>query len=204
MLGVAPDHYRLVRGGSVPVPCWRCLRFRHRRLGRGPNPKGGESDPKCAAPISRNRISACSVPSTLRTSPSRGSFPRCPGNSVTRAKSAIRTYPSRRRTHRTAPGSSMSGRIFSVAFSMLSPAATLASTMATTCSTSSRLPGSRLARQSGSRLNVVCPVGQYQREICVPGGSTRGYVPCRAKPQPPRGCSGQQSKLACRQYSCLT
>ena len=49
--------------------------------------------------------------------------------------------------------------------------------MATICSTSSRLPKSRLARQSGNRLNVVCPVGQYQREICVPGGSTPLFLP---------------------------
>ncbi len=204
MLGVAPDHYRLVRGGSGPAPCWLRLRFPHRRLGRGPNPKGGPSVPRCAAPISRSRTSADFVARTSRTRPSRGTFPSCPGSNVTNASSAIRTYPSRRRTQRTAPGSSMSGRIFSAAFSMLSPAATFASTMATTCSTSSRLPGSRLARLSGNRLNVVCPVGQYQRAICVPGGSTRAYVPCRAKPQPPRGCSGQRSKLACRQPSCLT
>ncbi len=37
----------------------------------------------------------------------------------------------------------------------------------------SSVPGSRAARQSGSRLNVVWLSGQYQRAMRVPGGVLR-------------------------------
>ena len=47
------------------------------------------------------------------------------------------------------------------------------SAMRTTASTSAKVPVSLAARQSGSRLNVRRPVGQYQRATKVPGGETR-------------------------------
>ncbi len=72
------------------------------------------------------------------------------------------------------------------------------SAVATTCSTSSRSPGSFAARQSGNRLNVVWPDGQYHRATRIPSGITRPYVPRRRKPHPPAGCGGHASRLACR------
>ena len=47
------------------------------------------------------------------------------------------------------------------------------STVATASSSSASVPGSRAARQSGSRLNVVWLSGQYQRAMRVPGGVLR-------------------------------
>ena len=48
-----------------------------------------------------------------------------------------------------------------------------AAAAATASSSSASVPGSRAARQSGSRLNVVWLSGQYQRAIRVPGGVLR-------------------------------
>jgi len=45
--------------------------------------------------------------------------------------------------------------------------------VATAFSSSASVPGSRAARQSGRRLNVVWLSGQYQRAIRVPGGVLR-------------------------------
>lgn len=78
------------------------------------------------------------------------------------------------------------------------------STWLATASTSSSVDDNRLARKSGSKLNVVCPSGQYHRAMNVPGGSTRSYGVCRAKWQPPFGCSGQRSKFALSQAFCST
>jgi hypothetical protein len=72
------------------------------------------------------------------------------------ATSATRIGTRRRRSHRTADGSTMSGLSFAAACSWLGDA----SAAATTSSTSFSVDDSRLARQSGSRLNVVCDVGQ--------------------------------------------
>ena len=47
------------------------------------------------------------------------------------------------------------------------------STAATASSSSASVPGSRAAKQSGSRLNVVWLSGQYQRAMRVPGGVLR-------------------------------
>ena len=47
------------------------------------------------------------------------------------------------------------------------------SAYATTASTVSSSPGSRAARQSGSRLKVVWLSGQYQRAMRVPRGLLR-------------------------------
>jgi hypothetical protein len=56
--------------------------------------------------------------------------------------------------------------------------------------------------RSGSELPVG--VGQLFRATRQPGGETRGYEPCPAKPQPPSGCSGQRSNLAERHAFRLT
>ena len=47
------------------------------------------------------------------------------------------------------------------------------SACATTSSSSSNVPGSRAARKSGNRLNVVWLWGQYQRAMRVPRGVLR-------------------------------
>ena len=75
----------------------------------------------------------------------------------------------RRRLQRIAPGSSISRRNRSAAASRLEAC----STWTTVASISRRAPENRAARQSGSRLNVIWPSGQYQRATRVPGGSTR-------------------------------
>ena len=70
---------------------------------------------------------------------------------------------------------------------------------ATASSSSASVPGSREARQSGNRLNVVRLSGQYQRAMRVPTGVLRAYVPCRASEQPPPGWFGQRARVASRQ-----
>ncbi len=204
-MGATSEHYPVCAGGSGPVPCWPARRPRDRRRGRGPNPSGGASDRRCAEPSSRNRIRACVVPSVLRTASTLGSSPRRPASSVTIAKSTTFTACTRRLTHLTALRTSISsGRSSAATFSRLAPSVCLVSTVAATRSTSSSEPESRLARQSGSRLNVVLPVGQYHRATRIPDGNFRVYVPCPEKPQPPRGCSGHRARVAFSQPCWLT
>ena len=59
----------------------------------------------------------------------------------------------------------------------------------TTASSSSKVPGSRAARQSGNRLNVVWLCGHYQRATRVARGILRAQVPWRASEHRPCGCS---------------
>ena len=110
---------------------------------------------------------------------------------MTRAK-ALWTRRTRRRTHRMAPGSSMASRrtSFAAASRLLAPSA-----VTTTASSTSSVPGSRTAIQSGSRLKVVWLSGQYQRATRTPCGVLRSYVPCRAREQPPCGCFGTAQEL---------
>ena len=110
------------------------------------------------------------------------------------------TAPTRRCTQRSAPGNSISRRSCQQAFSRLPACPALR----TTASTSARVPGRRAARQSGSRLKVLCPSGQYQRAMRVPGGERRSEVPWRANPQPPSGGSGQRARFASCQAFWLT
>ena len=64
-------------------------------------------------------------------------------------------------------GSERPARSVDAAALAASPAVAAAS------SSSASVPGSRAARQSGSRLNVVWLSGQYQRAIRVPDGVLR-------------------------------
>ena len=79
------------------------------------------------------------------------------------------TDATRRATQRSTPGSSISRRNCAQAAAWLGAC----STARTTASTSANVPVSRAAKQSGSRLKVRWPSGQYQRAIKVPGGETR-------------------------------
>ena len=88
---------------------------------------------------------------------------------------------------------------FAAASRLLAPSAAT-----TTASSLSSVPGSRAARQSGSRLKVVWLSGQYQRATRTPCGVLRSYVPCRAKEQPPCGCFGHCSSLASRHAWAVT
>ena len=98
----------------------------------------------------------------------------------------------------TASGSSSSGRSSSPSGSSGSPRATATADR----SARSSVLVIRAARQSGNRLKVRCAVGQYQRAIQHTSGIFRKYVPCRANPHPPSGCSEQRSKLAAFYPSC--
>ena len=91
------------------------------------------------------------------------------GNPMTRSR-AWWTSSTRRWTQRIAPASPTGSRRNALAAALRLGAR---SACATTASTSSSSPGSRAARQSGSRLKVVWLSGQYQRAICVPRGVLR-------------------------------
>ena len=56
---------------------------------------------------------------------------------------------------------------------LASPTATYSPALMYQAVMESSVPGSRAARQSGSRLNVVWLSGQYQRAMRVPGGVLR-------------------------------
>ena len=117
------------------------------------------------------------------------------------AFSALCTSRTRRRTQRMAPGSSTVLRRTALA----AAARLLArSAAATTASSAFSVPGSRAARQFGSRLKVVWLCGQYQRATRAPCGVLRSYVPWRASAQPPRGWFGHRSSLASRHTRAIT
>ena len=106
-----------------------------------------------SAAISRSQARAASVPRWRRKARIVGGQPvRRPGSRPRTVVSARRTSRMRRRSQRMAPGGSDRP-----ARNAAAAAATLGerSTAATASSSSASVPGSRAARQSGSRLNVV-------------------------------------------------
>ena len=158
-------------GGSAPTLCWkRRLRIVEPRRW-GWNPNGAGSTGSCAALSARIATRALSVPSRVRTAPTSATHrSSCSGsNPMTRSR-AWWTSSTRRWTQRIAPASPTGSRrnALAAALTLAAPSA-----CATTASTSSSSPGSRAARQSGSRLKVVWLSGQYQRAICVPRGVLR-------------------------------
>ena len=157
-------------GGSAPVLCWSRSSLFDVRIPAGWNPSGRGKTWRCGAPISRNATKARSDARMLRTSTNRAFVPRRSGNSVSRISRLSRTPCRRRRTQRTAPATSISGRSFFAAASTLRDS----STFTTTCSASSRLPVSRALMQSGSKLNV---------RWASPAVPTRHFHPRRLNPR---------------------
>lgn len=162
--------YAVAPGGSGPVSCWKRLRAHGVGRGRGRNPSGAGNTCSSAAAVPRkvtNTVAAAGgVPNAVSVGASAANGS---GNSPRSSDNAAWTADTRRRTQRNAPGNSMSRRSVSHSTSRLGAD----SAARTTASTSAKVPESRAARQSGSRLNVRCPAGQYQRAIRVPGGETR-------------------------------
>ena len=141
---------------SAPMRCWGLVRRACAGETGRPNPSGRGSADSNGAARARKVTRAWSVASAARTALRCASPANRSGRRVTTISNVVRTRVNRRRTHRTADGSTMSGRRTSAAASMLGAV----STCATTRSRSSRSPGNRLARQSGSRLKVSWAVGQ--------------------------------------------
>lgn len=122
-----------------------------------------------------------------------GSQPaRSPGRRPIAVARTAWTSRTRRRTHRTAPGSSTFGRSCSLAASCVP-----ASAAATTASTSAREPVNPATKRSGSRLRLVWAFGHYHRAIRHPcrglAGSPRAWrwgcfrpTPHRRRPPPLR------------------
>lgn len=82
------------------------------------------------------------------------------------------------------------------AHSTLAPCSRALSKHATACSISPRLDETRLAAKSGTRLKVLCAVGQYQRRIHKPSGRLRWYLPHERNPHLRCLCSGHCERLA--------
>ena len=170
-LAIGTNSYGGAAGGSGPTLCWkgRLRIVEPRRWGWNPN--GAGSTGSCAALSARIATRALSVPSRVRTAPTSATHrSSCSGsNPMTRSR-AWWTSSTRRWTQRIAPASPTGSRRNALAAALRLGAR---SACATTASTSSSSPGSRAARQSGSRLKVVWLSGQYQRAIFVPRGVLR-------------------------------
>jgi len=162
--------YAVAPGGSGPVSCWMPFCGRGLGRGRGRNPSGAGNTCSSAAAVPRKATNTVAAAGGVPNAVSVGaSAANGSGNSPRSSDNAAWTADTRRRTQRNAPGNSMSRRSVSHSTSRLGAD----SAARTTASTSAKVPESRAARQSGSKLNVRCPAGQYQRAIRVPGGETR-------------------------------
>ena len=162
--------YAGLPGGSAPTQCWRALERPPPGWRRGTNPSGFGKFARNASAIPRNATSTSATPRRSPNAVNVGAQPAKTSGSrpLIRAK-ALCTPCTRRALQRNAPGKSMSRRTTPQAASRLGAC----SNASTTASTSAKVPLSRAAKQSGSRLKVRWPSGQYQRAIKVPGGETR-------------------------------
>lgn len=140
--------YRPLRGGSGPWSCWNALPRRRWRRGRGPKPRGGGSAARCAEAISRSAVNACEVPRRRRSSvtvvtPAKRSTKSPTTASRTAVTSAIRRAVQRSADTLVTASSVSAGRSSAAAAARLDAV----STAAAACSTSSSVPGNRLAKK---------------------------------------------------------
>ncbi|MEW6434307.1 MAG: excisionase family DNA-binding protein [Myxococcota bacterium] len=177
LLTTEREVYRWVDEGAIPFRRVRDqVRFNRTDLIEWATTKGMPVSPEALGPTDETGArppGLAAAPSAARTSPSVGAtLPSTSGNRPFSAFSTTATSATRRRTHRTAPCTSMSGRSCTATASML-PARF--STASATRSTSPSVDDSLDARQSGNRLKVTCALGQYHLAMRIPGGSTRAY-----------------------------
>ena len=177
------------RPGVSPHPVLAGRARRARRAGWGTNPSGRGRAGSNAGARAQGDQRVVGVQRGADRAEVGGPAKRS-GSRVTTASSVARTSVNRRRTHRTADGSTMSGRRTSAAASILRAA----STCATTRSRSSRSPGNRLARPSGrqaegfvGRGTVVPRDPHPRRRLPRVGAMAR-------KPAAARGCRGHCSE----------
>ena len=165
------ESYGSAGGRAGPGYCWWPKLGFPSTIPWGRKPSGAANSASHGSVIERSDTNTASLPSRLRQAVSSARQPaNCCGSRPITTRSTCCTRRTRRRTQRMAPAScTPSRRISSAAFTRLGAC----SACTTTSSSRLSVPGSRAAKQSGSRLKVVWLSRQYQRAICVPAGLRR-------------------------------